>query len=76
MTMVTKEWRPSNIHGIDGHPLPEYRPFQVTGIKLDGKDDKNKITAEIQKVHKVTIVPGRRILKNYSFRRARARREP
>ena len=57
MSVVTKEWTPSKTHGADGHPLPEYRPFQTTDIKLDGKDDENKITVEIQKVQKVTIIP-------------------
>ena len=53
MSMVTKEWTPSNTHSADRHLMPEYRPFQTADIKLDGKDDKNKITIEIQKVQKV-----------------------
>ena len=57
MSMVIKEWVPSNTHGIDGHLMPEKRPFQTTDIKLDGKDDKNKITLKIQKVQKVVTAP-------------------
>ena len=57
MSMVIKEWVPTIINGIDGHLTPEYRPFQTTDIKLDGKDDKNKITLKIQKVQKVLTAP-------------------
>ena len=56
MSMVTKEWAPSDIHGINGHLMPEHRPFQTPDIMLDGKDNENKITVKIQKVQKVVIV--------------------
>ena len=57
MSTLTKEWTPPDYYGADGHPLPEYRPCQVANIKLDGKDDENKINAEIQKFYKGTIMP-------------------
>ena len=50
MSMATKEWTPSAIHDGSGHLMSEYQPSQVTDIILDGKDNENKITLEIQKV--------------------------
>ena len=53
MSMVTKEWVPAVTHDINGHLLAEYRPCQTSDITLEGKDDENKITLEVQKRQKV-----------------------
>ena len=57
MSMGTKEWMPLAIHDIGEHLMADYRPFQTTGITLNGMDDENKITLDIQKVQKVAIAP-------------------
>ena len=51
MSMATKELAPSAIRDFGRHLMAEYGPSQVTDIILDGKDNKNKIILEIQKVY-------------------------
>ena len=53
LNTVTKDWTASDIHNNHGHLLAEYRPCQTTDITLEGKDDENKITLEVQKRQKV-----------------------
>ena len=61
MGIVTKEWVPTAPCNADGHLTPKFWPFQVTNIVLSGQDDE-KITIEVQKMHKVTMTPWRQTL--------------
>ena len=74
MSMATKEWRPLAIHDIGGHLMAEYQRSQVTNIILDGKDNENKITLEIQKVQQRHLDAKLRSL--IIPKKARAQRRP
>ena len=77
MSMVTKEWVPAVTHNINRHLLAEYRPFKITDITLEGKDDENKITLEIQKGQKVKRLQFNTNLKTLTnSRKVRTQRGP
>ena len=60
-------WVPSALRDANWRLLAEYRPSQVADIVVNEQDDEDKITIEIQRMHKVTRTPWRQILKLDNF---------